>query len=655
MKKIILSLLLLLSTINLFSQNTTSFNSESYEVTLGDLNTNYYSNDPTANALVIYEYGNSYVDKKEYDLTTEVKHKIKIFNREGFDNATVSIYLYKTKNYSQQAQDIIGITYNNIEGKLEKSQLSQKDVFRENYNEKYDIIKFTLPNIQEGSVITYSYKIISKHMFKYQGWEFQGEIPKLYSEYNASIPGNWLYHKKLVGSEKLAINESKIEKHCIQMFNGAHSDCAVSRYAMKNVPAFIEEDYMTTKDNYLARIEYELETFKGMDGTIKHYTKTWETVDKEFKTNKEIGKELRKKLNPEDLLNIDIISEKDDLKKAKSIYEFVQKNYTWNEQFRVFSDVSVKDLLKDKSGNVSSINILLHNLLKECQIEVNPILLSTRKNGFPTTIFPVLLDFNYQIVQATIQGKTYLLDATDKYLSFGEIPFRCLNQKGRLIDFNAGSKWIDIIPKRSDNIYEAKLKIDENNNIVGTIQSKRTGQHGYESRRTYFKNRSAYIENLENKSINASISNFEIGDCTPTSSFFREKYDIKYTGEEMEKNIYINPFFIKPFKDNPFKLQERSYPVDFGYADSFYYILRLDIGDSYEFIEKPKPIMLNLPHNTGTFSFTSEAVGSKLTVSFRVNFKEPIYPADYYPYLKEFMNKIIDIQNNSLILLKKLN
>ena len=49
--------------------------------------------------------------------------------------------------------------------------------------------------------------------------------------------------------------------------------------------------------------------------------------------------------------------------------------------------------------------------------------------------FPVISDFNYLIVQATIDDKTYLLDATDNYLSFGEIPFRCLNSYGRLMDF----------------------------------------------------------------------------------------------------------------------------------------------------------------------------------------------------------------------------
>ena len=43
-------------------------------------------------------------------------------------------------------------------------------------------------------------------------------------------------------------------------------------------------------------------------------------------------------------------------------------------------------------------------------------------------------------VQATINNKTYLLDATDKYLNFGQIPFRSLNQYGRLLDFKKDTR-----------------------------------------------------------------------------------------------------------------------------------------------------------------------------------------------------------------------
>lgn len=647
--------LLLVIAISLSAFSQTAKKDPVFRVSLNDLKMKTHPKDSTANALVLYEYGNSYVDKNDFDLRTEEKHKIKLFNKEGFNNADVVIYLYRSNNRAfESIDDILATTYNLEDGKVIKTQLDKKNIYKEKYNENITIVKFTMPNIKEGSVITYSYKIRSPYMRKYHGWEFQGEIPKLYSEYRTSIPGNWLYHIKLVGGQKLTTNTNELEKDCLKMNNGASAGCANSIYVMKDIPAFIEEDYMTTKSNYLARIEYELETFQGMDGTIKHYTKTWEDVDKELKTEKDIGRQLRKSIDIEELLSANIINETDPLKKAKSIYKYVQDSYTWNEEFKIFKDVSVKNLIKNKSGNVSSINILLHNLLRDSDIDVKPILLSTRMNGFATIIYPVFTDFNYLIVQATINEKTYLLDATDDFLSFGAIPFRCLNRYGRLIDFKNGSEWIDINPSSTSSIqYSLVLSFDEGQNLVGKVNTRTTGYHALNSRKSYFPNPNEYINTLQNNSVDVNITNHSVKNSTKTSPKFSETYNIKYNAESIAETIYLNPFLFPFFTENPFKLQERTYPIDFGYTDNYIYMLKLNLGDNYVISEKPENIQITLPNKSGNLGFSTTAIGNQVNLVFTLNFNEAIYPPEYYPYLKKFMSKVVDTQTNSLIVLKK--
>lgn len=652
MKKITFALIVLLS---LFTYSQSGFNSESYQVTLGDIETNTFEKDSTANALVIYEAGNSHVDRGDYDLRTEVNHKIKIFKREGFDKAIVTIYLYNNKNSAEYVEDILATTYNKIDGKVIKNKLDKKDIYKEKYNDNYTLVKFTLPNIKEGSIITYSYKLISPFMFKYKGWNFQDDIPKLYSEYKTSIPGNWIYNIKRIGYKTLDINTSKIEEKCLEGSGGAYSNCMVSHYAMKDIPAFIEEDYMTHKSNYLARIDYELQTFQGFDGVINDYTKTWKTVDDELKSEPSIGRQLSKYIKADDFLNTDVINETNPLKKAKAIYKYVQEHYIWNEEFDIFKDNTIKDLIKDQSGNVATINILLHNLLEACNINVKPVLLSTRNNGFPTKIFPVISDFNYLIVQATIDGETYLLDATDKYLSFGEIPFRCLNGYGRLLNFKNGSEWIDIKPNALSSIqYKIQLNLDdENEEIAGTVEAKSTGYHAMSSKRLYYSNSDSYIKSLQDKFPNGDISNHNVSSEGNSSFDFFETYDMEQPIELTGDNIYLNPFYIKLFKGNPFKLQERTYPIDFGYQDSYLYLFNINFGVNYTVIEKPKDMILMLPNNKAEIRFSSQILDDAISIFLKVEFKEAVYGPEYYPYLKEFMSKIIDIQNNSLILLKK--
>ncbi len=657
MKKNTLILVLhILAFFHINSQTSSSFSSDSFRVTLPDIETNVFEKDSTANALIIYEYGKSWVSNSTYDLKTEQKRKVKILNKDGFDEATVEIYLYKKDNNAYEKVDkIVATTYNMENGTVVKSQLDKNNIYREKYNENLNLVKFTLPNVKEGSVITYSYTLTTPFMFKYRGWRFQDNIPTLYSEYQTSIPGNWLYNIKLVGSKKLTTNTSEVKKNCLQGSRGASASCSESAYAMKDIPAFIEEDYMTTEDNYLARVEYELKTFQGFDGTVRHYTKEWEDVDKEFKTDHSIGRQLLKSIKLEEILPSKIIELPNSFEKAQSIYEHIQKKYTWNGKYRIFKDVSIKDLIKNKSGNISSINILLHNLLKESGYNVKPLLISTRQNGHATKIFPVISDFNYLVVHLTIDEKTYLLDATDKYLSFGEIPFKCLNQYGRLLDLSkkGKSEWFDISAKKSDIIYAADLHIDDNEKIVGNIQTKRSGYHAYRHRKAYFKNKTQYFEELENRAANAEISDYEVIKSSATGPIFRDTYNIEYENDETGDNIYLDPFFIKFFKENPFKLQERSYPIDFGYKDTYNYSLKFDLGEAYELVEKPESFATSLPNKTGRLLFSCNMVQNQISLNLRIEFKEDIYPPEYYPYLKEFMSKIVDIQNNSLILLKK--
>ncbi|OMP29775.1 DUF3857 domain-containing protein [Mangrovimonas sp. DI 80] len=652
MKQPTLTILFLFFSLFLFSQSP--FNSSDLNVTKGDLETNIYPNDTTANALMLYEYGKSYVNKNTYKLNTEITKKLKILNKEGFDNATVTIHLYNDKSNKEDVKSIQATVYNLENGKVTKVKLKNSEVFRETYDEHNTLVKFTFPNIKEGSVITYSYTLISPYMFKYKSWEFQGDIPKLYSEYETSIPGNWEYNIKLVGTQKLVKNDSHIEPNCLSGAGGAYSGCAVSTYAMENIPAFVEEDYMTTKENYLARIDYELKTFKGFDGTVNNYTKSWKTVDHELKTDKDIGRQFLKNTGLNDEMEALLSGSDSPLDKAQLIYKYVQENYRWNKEYNLFKDVSVKDLIKNKTGCVSEINILLHNLLNEQGIDVKPVLLSTRGNGFVTTIYPVLSDFNYLIVQVNIGSESFLLDATDEFLDFGEIPFKCLNRDGRLLDFDKGSEWIEISPRKNSVIVQSlDLKLDTHNVLSGNINLRSTGYHALPNKKKFHSNRDDYYDSYFKKFEDIEIINHEVTTQNKSDYEFLENLEISYPLNESGNKIYINPFLLKFFSQNPFKLQERNYPIDFGFNDSFMYKLQIQVADDLDILEIPENFTISLPNNTGTLIFNSKKEDNNVMLYLKFDFKESIYGPEYYKSLKIFFGKIVDIQHNSLIVLEK--
>ncbi|WMI67592.1 DUF3857 domain-containing protein [Mangrovimonas sp. YM274] len=652
MKQPTLTILSILFSLCLFSQSP--FNSSDLNVTKGDLETKIYPQDTTANALMIYEHGKSFVNKSTYLLNTEITKKLKILNKEGFDKATITIPLYNNKSKKEDVKNIQATVYNIENGKVTKVKLKKSGIFNETYSENTTLVKFTFPNIKEGSVITYSYTITSPFMFNYKSWEFQGDIPKLYSEYETSIPGNWQYNIKLVGTQKLVKNDSHIESNCLSGPGGAYSGCAISTYAMENIPAFVEEDYMTTKENYLARIDYELKTFQGFDGVINNYTKSWKTVDHELKTDKDIGRQFLKNTGLDDEMASLLANVNSPLDKAQLIYKYVQDNYRWNGEYHLFKDVSVKDLTKEKTGSVSEINILLHNLLNEQGVEAKPVLLSTRNNGFATKLYPVLSEFNYLIVQVNIGSERFLLDATDDFLDFGEVPFKCLNKDGRLIDFKKGSEWIEIAPRKNSIIVQSlNLQLDTDNVLSGNINLRSTGYHAISDKKKFYSNKEDYFDSYFRTFEDIEILNHEVETKNKSDYEFLENLEISYPLSQTGDKLYIDPFLIKFFSQNPFKLQERNYPIDFGFKDSFLYKLQINVSDDLNIVEIPKDFKVSLPNNTGSLIFSSKKEDNNILLYLKFDFKESLYGPEYYKSLKIFFGKIVDIQHNSLIVLEK--
>ena len=284
-------LILLICTSSIFAQDKVAFGElkESEKVFA------LYEKDTTASAVYLYEYGDNYFEIRDNYiwLITKYHAKIKILEKEGFEYANVEIPIYRTKDNKEKLVNVKAITHND----QSKIYVKKSEIFEEEVNEKRSLTKFTFPNVQEGSIVEYEYEMQSPFYFNFTGWNFQSEIPKIYSEFKAKIPGNWIYNRSLVGFLNLDVNEAIIVKGCFK-FPGTKrdSDCEALRYVMKDVPAFKDsEEYMLSSNNYRSKIEFELSEYKSFYGGTEKFTKSWEDVDKEFKTDKDIGSQLRKK------------------------------------------------------------------------------------------------------------------------------------------------------------------------------------------------------------------------------------------------------------------------------------------------------------------------------------------------------------------------
>lgn len=654
--KNLLTFLFIAFFVSVFAQY--KYSDQSYLVSRDDVTTNEFIADSTAKALVIYEEGNSFFNESLSKLITDVKRKVKIFDKNDSDLSTVEILLYNSdkRGNKEKIRNISATTTTLVGNEIITTKIKENDIYEEEYDDNHTIVKFTFPDVQNGSVLNYSYTLESPFFFNYHRWDFQEAIPKLYSEYRTSIPATYDYNIKLVGKANLATNEAVIKYNCVEFGMGARADCTEAKYVMKNIPAFVDEDYMTSRRNYLSSIEFELNTVKHFDGTVKKYTKTWKDADKELASEKSIGKQLNKTSLVKKLMTNEIEKVENELEKAKLIYEYVQSNFTWNEEYHIFKDISLNETLKTKTGRVSEINLLLFNLLKTYDIDVKPVLLATRNSGIPTKLYPVISEFNYLIVQIKIGDNTYLLDATDKFLSFGELPFRCLNYYGRLLDFKNGSSWIDIRPLENNNVlHRLSLKFNDDDILEGTINSKYQDHNAISKKKAFFLNKNSYKEDFKNSNPNIDVIDHMVKTELKTDNIYEEELNIEYSDfNEAANKLFLDPFLIKFFNENPFKLQERTYPIEFGYTNNFTYMAQFDLENRYEVVSIPEAFNIGLPDNSGSISFNPTTVDDKLIIVFKVSLKSEVYSPILYDHLKQFFNKIIDTQSKTLIELKKI-
>ena len=166
--------------------------------------------DSNVNAIVLSDQGSTEFEgntKAWFKMIYRRHKRVKIINKNGFDAADISIYLYSDGRDAEKLYELKANTYNLENGKVVTTQLEKKSIFEEKINKNLIENKFTFPAITSGSIIEFTYTIESDFMFNLQPWIFQGQYPCIWSEYNVKLPDFFNYVFLSQGYLKFDIDE----------------------------------------------------------------------------------------------------------------------------------------------------------------------------------------------------------------------------------------------------------------------------------------------------------------------------------------------------------------------------------------------------------------------------------------------------------------
>ena len=628
-----------------------------------------YEADTSANAVVLADYGSSYFryhqSKGAFQLYFQRHRRIKILKSEGYSWADHTIPIYHDGSDKEIVSSLKGVTYNLVDGKVEKYKLEKNAVFEEKYSDRWDIKKFTMPNVTEGSVIEYTYIIISDFVFNLREWEFQSSAPTLWSEYEVSIPEYFNYKKLQQGYIPLVLAETKTEAGIIN-FSGKDANGNMSneqlnyvnnigRWAIKNIPAMVPEDYMTTVSDYISKIEFELSTIKYPNSSVKSVMNTWETMNKKLLESTVFGMQLNKKACLKEQAATIAANHQEPEEKIKAAVDHIKNKMNWDGKNGLYSNGNIKKSYEDGSGNAADINLALIVLLREAGLQADPVILSTRSHGLVSPIYPILSKFNRVVAHVTVNDKFYLLDATDKLQPFDRLPFECLNGQGRLIS-KAGTDWVNLRNKESSSSFtKVDLVLNDEDEYVGKIQSSCIGYEAYLMRKKVKKlGKEAYVKEKLDMPEGLALENFIISNLDEPGRSVVEEYEANVNEYVMNAGnmIYLDPLMFFAEDKNPMKLDERYYPVDFGCPIARSYRLTVPIPEGFSVEELPKPAVVSMPNKGGVFRYNISNDGSNLIVMTSYHIKQTLFLPREYGIIKQFFD-IIVAKHAEKIVLKK--
>jgi hypothetical protein len=618
--------------------NTKAQTFELGKVSIAELEEKEHPKDPSAPAVMLFKTCRVYFE----DLTTitKVKTKIKIYKKEGYKWANEEILHYlngETVSFSD------AITYNLVDGKIEKTKLKSEGEFEQKINKYYSKKKIAMPNVREGSIIEYEYTVRSGNFGSLRHWYFQYSIPVNFSEYNVKIPYFLTFNKRTKGFIYPKLSS-------VPTYNRETSEV----YKLENIPAINEESFVNNINNYRASISYELALVNIPGSIFKSFSTDWEAVTKTIYDYDDFGGELNKTGYFEEDVNKLISGLNSREEKIDAIFNFVKTSVKWNSFENYYCNDGVRKAYKDKTGNVAEINLMLTAMLRFAGFDANPVLVSTRDNGI--ALFPSRTAFNYVIAAVETPEGQILLDATEKYSLLNILPLRDLNWFGRLIRKDGTSIGVDLRPKTlSKEIINTSFVINSNGVITGKIRKQLTNQEALSFRqKNIITSKDTYLEDLENKNNGIEISGYVRENDLDLSNPILETYTFKDSKdfESINGKIYIAPLLFLSTKVNPFKQETRAYPVDFGFPIENKYNIMIEIPEGYAVESLPVSMNIATPDNIGTYKYVIGSTGNKIQISITSDINTAIVPADYYTVLKEFFQKMIDKQNEKIVLKK---
>ncbi len=552
----------------------------------------------------------------------------------GFDSGSMTSEAMG--DYSDESVEDLEATAFNLQGsKVVKSKLEKSDIVKKQIDEQNCQLEFTVPDVKEGTVIEYEYKIHSELFWLLHDWYPQCEIPVAYAKLDMNIPTYLLFNIEEHGIQRLTCTcTNGVVRYKLISDPMANPVSAVSNHYIctgSNLKAMPKDDYVFCVQDFRAGVTAELKQFR-LRGTMQmDYAKTWEQIDEMILNDEDLGKRLADHSPLKDLLQekkIEEIADKD--ARAVAVYQLVMSKVKWDGTYKMRPQLPSETLNKGIGSN-ADINLMLIQSLNDVGLHAAPVVLRMRDQGQLPFNFPSLHKLSTFVVGIVNDaGKNVFLDASSKDAYLNVLPENMLVERARLVLPNKKSQWVNLqqaTKSQKSTIINAVLSPD------GVLKGTQTTTYIGYAAMTY--RQAKHLEGFS-PSVTDSIE------------FTRQ-------GVVDGERISICPFNTPPMAENPFTAEQRLMPIEFPCAQSEQVVVNITLPDGYVLEQKPKALALTNTNKSISGRLFTNSENNVVQVRYQFSVSKLIHAQPNYNSIRELYGLLAEHSKDMLVITRTPN
>lgn len=547
-------------------------------------------------------------------------------------------------------RDPDAVAYNLVDGKVVKTPLKKQYLFREQVGEEQWLLKFSVPEVREGTVIEYRYRMNSDFITYIPTIVVQHDIPTVRMKAAVEIPEYLRFNVNTKGYLSINMRENTIAGRIA----GTDVPYNVREITTegRDIPALKKEPFVWNRNEFRSMIDFELSQIAMPFSDVQNFSLTWKDVNEalaetDFNSNIRMG-------NPFKEETAAIVAR--NLAPRQTLHELlrlVQSHMKWDGKYRLMSS-SPRNAADKGTGNSAEINSVLMAAVKDAGFDVVPLLLNPRSRGRLPLAHPSFDGISTFILRVTLDdGKFAYLDGTDPDSDVDLLPTELLVDRARIYGVDGNVGWCDISQlSPSSTVINMNLHFDSDLSLRGWITERFTNQSAmqYSSACTKAGSEEKYAEGLE-ESHHIRIDSLTINGRG--SALLTQQYAMTRETEKAGDFIYLDATVIPFLSENPFRSAERSYPVEFDNADSYLIQGTIRLPEGYVVEELPRAVRLNAFNGDITCSYIVQAANG--AIQFRMQFKQKrlIFQPGEYADLQAFYGAVVNMCNGKIVLRKQ--